>query len=121
GTRLQTALLDGRLLVEPDIYWNSARFMWEMPPRFELFFAHAALVIFKGDANYRRIVGDAKWPPETPFAQVVEYFPAPLLALRTLKSNAIVGLAAGQAEKLDQIDGDWRVNGRRGVAQFAGK
>ncbi|MEO8394157.1 MAG: damage-control phosphatase ARMT1 family protein [Chloroflexota bacterium] len=121
GTRLQAALLDGRLLVEPDIYWNSAWFLWEMPPRFESFFAHAALVIFKGDANYRRIVGDAKWSPETPFAEVVSYFPAPLLALRTLKSNPIVGLAAGEAEKLNQTDNEWRVNGRRGVAQFAAK
>ena len=121
GTRLQAALLDGRLLVEPDIFWNSGWFMWEMPPRFESFFAHAALVIFKGDANYRRIVGDARWTPETPFAEVVSYFPAPLLALRTLKSNPIVGLAAGAAETLDQTDSTWRVNGRRGVAQFAGK
>ncbi|MBI1259802.1 MAG: DUF89 family protein [Chloroflexi bacterium] len=121
GTRLQAALLDGRLLVEPDIYWNSAWFMWEMPPRFESFFANAALVIFKGDANYRRIVGDAKWPPETPFAEVVSYFPAPLLALRTLKSNPIVGLPAGMAQELNEIDADWRVNGRRAVAQFAGK
>ena len=59
------------------------------------FFARAALVIFKGDANYRRIVGDALWQPETPFAQVTAYFPAPLLALRTLKSDPIVGLAPG--------------------------
>ncbi len=121
GTRLQAALLDGRLLVEPDIYWNSAWFLWEMPPRFESFFAHAALVIFKGDANYRRIVGDARWQPETPFAEVVSYFPAPLLALRTLKSNPIVGLAAGAAETLNATDSEWRVNGRRGVAQFAAK
>ena len=121
GTRLQAALLDGRLLVEPDIFWNSAWFLWEMPPRFQSFFAHAALVIFKGDANYRRIVGDAKWPPETPFTEVVNYFPAPLLALRTLKSNPIVGLALGEAEKLNQTDSEWRVNGRRGVAQFAGR
>ena len=121
GTRLQAALLDGRLLVEPDIFWNSGWFLWDMPPRFEDFFAHAALVIFKGDANYRRIVGDAKWPPETPFEQVVSYFPAPLLALRTLKSNSIVGLAQGMAEALDLVDAQWRVNGRRGLAQFASK
>ncbi len=119
GTRLQSALLDGRLLVEPDIYWNSAWFLWQMPPRFQSFFARAALVIFKGDANYRRIVGDARWKPETPFAQVASYFPAPLLALRTLKSNAVVGLPPGMAETLDGIDADWRTNGRRGVAQFS--
>jgi uncharacterized protein with ATP-grasp and redox domains len=119
GTRLQTALLDGRLLVEPDIFWNSDRFLWQMPPRFEDFFAQAALVIFKGDANYRRIVGDALWPPDTPFADVLAYFPAPLLALRTLKSNTVIGLPPGMAERLDAAEAQWRNNGRRGVAQFA--
>ena len=121
GTRLQTALLDGRLLVEPDIFWNTARFLWELPPRFESFFARAALVIFKGDANYRRIVGDALWPADTPFVDVTAYFPAPLLALRTLKSNTVVGLPAGMAETLNAQDADWRFNGRRGIAQFAGR
>ena len=76
-------------------------------------------MIFKGDANYRRHVGDALWQPETPFAEVTAYFPAPLLALRTLKSDAIVGLPPGLAERLDGEDAHWRVNGRRGVAQFA--
>lgn len=119
GTRLQAAMMDGRLLVEADIYWNTAWFLWEMPPRFQQFFTGAALVVSKGDANYRRVVGDALWQPETPFADVTAYFPAPLLALRTLKSNPIVGLPAGLAERLDAEDATWRVNGRRGVAQFA--
>jgi uncharacterized protein with ATP-grasp and redox domains len=121
GTRLQSALLDGRLLVEPDIFWNTAWFLWEMPPRFETLFARAALVIFKGDANYRRIVGDAVWKADTPFADVTAYFPAPLLALRTLKSNPVVGLPAGMAEALNGVDADWRTNGRRGVAQLGGR
>lgn len=119
GTRLQSALLDGRLLVEADIFWNTAWFLWEMPPRFEQLFSNAALVISKGDANYRRIVGDALWQPETPFAVVTRYFPAPMLALRTLKSPPIVGLPAGLSMRLDAEDAAWRINGRRGVAQFA--
>ncbi len=121
GTRLQSALLDGRLLIEPDIFWNSAWFLWEMPPRFESYFPRAALVIFKGDANYRRIVGDALWQPQTPFSSVSDYFPVPLLALRTLKSDPVVGLAPGVAERLDREDADWRVNGRRGLVQFAAR
>jgi uncharacterized protein with ATP-grasp and redox domains len=121
GTRLQYALLDGRLLVEPDIFWNSAWFMWEMPPRFSDFFSRAALVISKGDANYRRIVGDALWQPETPFADVVRYFPAPLMAMRALKSNPIVGLQSGMAQRLDAEDANWRTDGKRGIAQFAAR
>jgi hypothetical protein len=49
----------------------------------------------KGDANYRRLIGDALWPHDTPFAHVLSYFAAPLLALRTLKSEVCVGLAPG--------------------------
>jgi hypothetical protein len=76
------------------------------------------MVIVKGDANYRRLVGDAVWQPETPFEDVMRYFPAPILALRTGKSDPIVGLPRGMAQALDQQDPAWRVNGRRGVIQF---
>jgi hypothetical protein len=78
-------------------------------------------VIVKGDANYRRTVGDAVWPEITPFADVTAYFPAPLLALRTLKSDPIVGLAPGVASSLDAAEPAWRVNGRRGVASLGGR
>ncbi len=117
GSRLKTAIDRGRLHFAPDLYWNSSRVLWDMPPRLERLFRAARLVILKGDANYRRMVGDAVWPPETPFAEAVGYFPAPLLALRTLKSDPIVGLPPGLAEELDTIDPDWRVNGRRGLIQ----
>ena len=66
-----------------------------------------------------RVVGDALWPPETPLASVVDYFPAPLLALRTLKSDPVVGLPAGLAARLDGVDPDWRINGKRGVIELA--
>ena len=117
GTRMQTALEEGRLRLAPDGYWNSTRFLWDMPPRLTKAFSGSCLAIIKGDANYRRMVGDAIWPPETPMSRVVDYFPCPLLALRTLKSDPVVGLPAGVAERLDSLDDQWRVNGRRGVVQ----
>jgi len=117
--RLNGAILDQRLTLRPDLLWNSPRFLRDFPPDFlQEQFGSAALVIVKGDANYRRLVGDALWPPETPFADVVGPFPAPLLALRTLKSDPIVGLPPGKAEALDAVEPGWRTNGRRGVIQF---
>ena len=71
----------------------------------------------KGDANYRRLLGDAHWPPTTSFAQATGYFPAPLVALRTLKAEIIVGLRSGEAERLQTEDPAWLVNGKRGVVQ----
>ena len=107
-----------RLIYTTDFVWNSAHFHWELPPQITSQFKAAALVIFKGDLNYRRLTGDALWLPDTPFAQVMAGFPTALLAMRTLKSETIAGLAPGHAEWLDSQDQHWRVNGKRGVLQF---
>jgi uncharacterized protein with ATP-grasp and redox domains len=116
GKRLSGWLEEGRLRLAPDGYWNSTRFLWDLPPRLVRAFSDSSLAIIKGDANYRRMVGDAIWPSETPLNQVT-HFPCPLLALRTLKSDPVVGLPADLAERLDSVDDQWRVNGRRGVLQ----
>lgn len=47
----------------------------------------SALVFLKGDANYRRLIGDRLWQTDTPFADVAGYFPTKLCALRTLKAE----------------------------------
>jgi hypothetical protein len=108
-----------RLLIQADLFWNSSRFFWELPPPLEAQLAQAELVIIKGDANYRRLLGDSCcWPAGLSLAEAVPYFPASFVALRTLKSGPIVGLAPGQAEALDEQDPTWRVNGRWGVIQF---
>lgn len=117
GERLSAAFGRGQWRLAPDAFWCSSQFLWQMPPRLKQAFSNAQLVILKGDLNYRRSVGDAIWDTVTPYEDVVSYFPAPLLALRTLKSDPIVGLAPGMATALDQIDGLWRTNGRRGMIQ----
>lgn len=117
--RLRAAITAGRLRLTPDLFWNTSHFMRETPPRLAALFRDAALVIVKGDVNYRRLVDDALWPPTTPFAEALDYFPAPALALRTLKSDPIVGLPEGLYERLDSVDKDWRINGRRGIIQFS--
>jgi uncharacterized protein with ATP-grasp and redox domains len=100
-------------------HWASATslFYFQLPDDLVAELAAADLVFIKGDANYRRLVGDAHWPPTTPFAQAVGYFPAPLIVLRTLKSELIVGLPPGAAQRLADEDRDWLVNGQRGVIQ----
>lgn len=118
GGRLRKALNEGRLRLAPDFFWNSPYVLRELPARLAGVFQEAALVISKGDLNYRRMVDDALWSPETPYADVTAYFPAPLLTLRTMKSDAVVGLPPGMAAQLDGIDPKWRVNGKRGVIQF---
>lgn len=118
GQRLQNALVEGRLNVQPDVFWNSGYFLWAMPTHLRDAFADARLVILKGDANYRRMSGDALWDVDMPFETVTGYFPAPLLALRTLKSDSLIGVDAQRAAQLDQADPGWRTSGKYGVIQF---
>lgn len=116
--RLTSQISQGRLEMGQDFFWNSPKFLWEMPGHIRQELSAAGLVISKGDANYRRLVGDFYWDTATPFAEVVGYFPAPLAVLRVLKAELIIGLAAGRAEQLDAKDPGWMVNGRWGVIHF---
>lgn len=115
--RLTDALEVGRLRLVPEPYWNSTRALSDLPPRLQALFAQARLVIVKGDMNYRRLVADTIWPEGATFADAVGDFPAPLVALRAMKSDPLVGLPDGLVEKLDALDADWRWNGKRGVLQ----
>ena len=118
GARLREHLRTRRLQLCDDFFWTSPCSFWEMPERIRQELAGADLVISKGDYNYRRLTGDRHWPPTTPFADVVGYFPAPLVILRVLKSETILGLRPGKAEALDKQDPGWLVNGKWGVIQL---
>ena len=117
--RLHAAWTAERLRFLPHPYWNSSRLLWDMPAPLRSELHAARLIIIKGDANYRRAVGDCLWEAHTPFAEVLNYLDAPALCLRTLKSDPVVGLpSAEMTAQLQASDRHWRVNGKRGVIQF---
>jgi damage-control phosphatase, subfamily III len=119
ATRLTDAWNNGQLKIAPHPFWNSSFFMWDMPMTLHNLMDTARLVIIKGDANYRRAIGDSVWAVDTPFADVMSYLNAPVMCLRTLKSDPIVGLPSLETEaKLENDDPQWRTNGKRGVIQF---
>jgi hypothetical protein len=89
-----------------------------MPAALQADISTAALAIVKGDVNYRRLLDDRHWPPTTRMEDVAGYFPTSFVALRTLKGEIMVGLAAGQAEQLAVEDPTWLINGKRGVVHF---
>ncbi len=116
--RLEVARSDGRLTVSTDPFFVLPLFYFETPLElFESFCRHS-LCIFKGDLNYRRLIGDAIWPSGATFSDAVGYFSTSVVALRTCKSDGIVGVSTEQAEALDSQDATWRVNGLRGVIQM---
>lgn len=117
GRRIDAHVSAGDLRLQTHAFYCSPLFYEEMPANLRAALGTLDLVIIKGDANYRRLVGDAHWPPTTSFIEAAAHFPAPLVALRTFKSELIVGLAPGQAEQTAAEDPHWLVNGVRGVIQ----
>ena len=119
GQRLRAHVDSGRLRLRQHPFWTSALPLWQMPDDLYQELARPDLVISKGDANYRRALADSHWAHTTPFANVAAYFPAPVVFLRTLKSEVVAGLQIGQPEALLRRDLDWLTDGKWGVIQAA--
>lgn len=119
GQRLTEAIQEGRLILHENYFWTSPLSGWQIPDALYNELAKAHLIISKGDANYRRLLGDRHWPFTKSFEDITRYRPAPIAALRVLKSEIVCGLKPNQAELLHQTDPDWLIDGRWGVIQFA--
>jgi hypothetical protein len=117
AARLRSGLESKRLDLAPDLFWSGPRFLWEAPPHIRQALASATVVVLKGDANYRRLVGDAAWPPEEPFASAAAFVGTTVVCARTMKSDSVLGLPAGLSGELDATDERWRIDGRRGLIQ----
>ena len=123
GGRWRKHVEEARWTVHGDQFWTLPHTFDEMSeadPDLYSALAQADLVIFKGDLNYRKLVGDLNWETTVPLATAVQGFlPAPLLSLRTAKADVMVGLEAGKAEETAAVDKQWMVTGEWGVIQFA--
>ena len=119
GWRLDEYVKKGVLTIQSDFFWNSPLAMWELPEELWDELAQSDLIVSKGDANYRRLLGDREWDFTRPFNQVVDYLPAPLAALRTLKAELAIGMDLEQIQETYNQDPDWLVDGKWGVIHFS--
>lgn len=118
GERLGRWGENGRFQLNTHPFWTSPHAMWHMPQNLRQELGKSQLIISKGDANYRRALGDVHWPNTTPINEIVSYFPAPFVSLRTCKSNVIAGLQLNQSETVSARDPNWLYNGKWGMMQF---
>ena len=119
GNRLEEYIQEKKLKVKSHFFWNSPLPMWNLPTDLRDQLSTADLLISKGDANYRRLLGDLQWDFTIPFHQVVDYLPVPLAALRTLKAELAVGLDLDQIREVYNQDPNWLTDGKWGVVHFA--
>ncbi len=118
GRELRAALTDGRLTLRAHPFSCAPLPYQDMPDDLRADFAAAAVTVLKGDLNYRRLVGDRHWPATTPFDEATGYFPGPVAALRTLKSDVVTGLDAGTEAALTAAGGQrWRTGGTHALIQ----
>ncbi|KAL8754574.1 MAG: hypothetical protein Q9199_004240 [Rusavskia elegans] len=124
---------EGQLTIRPNLFWTGPGSYWRLPssaPDLHQDLQESELVIFKGDLNYRKLAGDAMWPTTVPFSDAL----GPMgpgsgirtLALRTCKADTVVGLPAGEDERLKSMEGGggdtgarkWAWSGKWAVVQF---
>merc|ERR1711893_465069 len=78
--------------VHPDAFWtypHDFSLMRKDDPTLYSQLSEANLLIFKGDLNYRKLVGDLAWSPTDTFVESLQDFnPAPLVSLRTLVKHS---------------------------------
>ncbi len=91
GRRLQAAVEQGGLRITSNFFWAAPKFMDEVPLD-ELEIGEGVLNVLKGDLNFRRAIGDAVVPVETPFEALPVLPRAPMLALRSIKSYCAAGM-----------------------------
>ena len=88
GEKWKSYLEDGIWSIHPDPFWTYPHDYSLMKSDDKLLYqtlSEADLLIFKGDLNYRKLVGDLNWKPTDTFKESLQGFhPAPLVALRTL-------------------------------------
>lgn len=117
GRRLHAAIAGGAVTLCTDDFYCASWPYDRAPAHLAGLFAQATLTIVKGDLNYRRLVGDRAWSPDTPFAAVTAYFPGTVAAVRTLKSEVVTGLSPEVTAALDATGEPWRTDGRHGLIQ----
>ena len=119
GKRWRGHVESGAWVIAPRFEWAQPQPFWELPRLARGALAEEHLVVIKGDANYRRLLGDRLWALDTPFGEVASYFPAPLLALRTLKAELGCGIPEAQARRAQATNpGTWQTDGKFGVVQY---
>jgi uncharacterized protein with ATP-grasp and redox domains len=100
----------------------SSSLIWEQPVHFykkefglDDLFENSDFIVLKGDANYRRILGDKNIPFTTSTSILDGVYSKSIVALRTLKSEIVIGISEDIFSQIYGFSKDWYINGTNGV------
>ncbi|KPM05123.1 UPF0364 protein C6orf211-like protein [Sarcoptes scabiei] len=94
------------LTISPDLYRN---------------LSESDLIIFKGDLNYRKLVGDLQWSLDTEFKRSLRNFQpkTAICSLRTIKADVVVGIKNKETlERVKGLPSDWMLTGEYALISF---
>lgn len=118
ASTLREARQAGRFVPVASSFLCTAEPGWNMPLSLAELLGGQGLLISKGDANYRRLLGDLHWPYDTAPKAVLEYLPCAVLVMRTMKSNVNIGISEERQARAAQFDAKWDCSGKVGMIQF---
>lgn len=129
--RIRQYISDAKLIVDcTHMFWTSPYAFTEMQtvaPDLYADLKQSALVLMKGDLNYRKLLADLGWPFDTPLSVAVQHFkPTSLCAIRTLKSDLVANLDLNEQTNKNYAllqrkypdSNKWLVTGDYGIIQF---
>ncbi|XP_016929507.2 damage-control phosphatase ARMT1 [Drosophila suzukii] len=124
GKRIQGYLRDRSfILCDKSYFWTSGHDCSQMKrvqPCLYVYISEAALVIFKGDLNYRKLLGDINYISTAKFSDCLRGFqPTSVCALRVIKSDIYCGLPVCTVDWLTEDNPDWMISGEKAVIQVA--
>lgn len=117
-------LENGNWTIMEHDFWTLPHDFSEMSRVSPDLYAHLSksnLILFKGDLNYRKLVGDLNWPLTTPFKVALRNFQpqTAVCTLRTIKADVVVGISDKQVlEDVKNFPQDWMETGEYAVIQF---
>ncbi|KAH8401017.1 hypothetical protein KR009_002435, partial [Drosophila setifemur] len=113
------------ILHETSYFWTSAHVcsqMKEVQPCLYVALSEASLAIFKGDLNYRKLLGDINNKSTAELSDCLQGFlPTSICALRAIKSDIYCGLPVCTVEWLTEDDPKWMLTGQKAIIQLATK
>ncbi|KAK0161787.1 hypothetical protein PV327_008201 [Microctonus hyperodae] len=119
GEKCWNYIESGQWTIEVESFWTEPYDFSEMKDKSPELYAklsEAKLVIFKGDLNYRKLLGDINWMYETNLATALRGFkPTNIVSLRTIKADLIVGLSCEKATELFKEQENWMITGQYGL------